>query len=239
MTDQTFSYVGNELEVFAAARRWKRYWASFTDRYLRAGRVLEVGAGIGTNTLALCRHGVDSWTCLEPDAVLVERLRAALQAAPHCGDVVVRCGTLEHLPPAERFDAILYIDVLEHIEDDRAEMAAAAARLSPGGALIVLGPAHQRLFSPFDAAIGHYRRYDRRTLDAAVPAQLRREKLVYLDSVGLLASAANTYLLGHSHPSAAQIQFWDRVLVPLSLGVDAVTRYTIGKSVLGIWRRAA
>ena len=46
------------------------------------------------------------------------------------------------LPAEAKFDAILYIDVLEHIEDDRAEMARAAARLKPGGALIVLAPAH-------------------------------------------------------------------------------------------------
>jgi hypothetical protein len=53
--------------------------------------------------------------------------------------------------------------------------------------------AHQRLFSPFDAAIGHFRRYNRSTLRNISPPGLRLERLRYLDSFGLIASAANLY----------------------------------------------
>ena len=70
----------------------------------------------------------------------------------------------------QRFDAVLYIDVLEHIEDDRGELERATRLLREGGYLIVLSPAHQWLFSPFDEAIGHFRRYDRRSLGALQPA---------------------------------------------------------------------
>ena len=49
----------------------------------------------------------------------------------------------------------------EHIENDREELERAAARLRPGGRVIVLAPAHQWLFTPFDAAIAHFRRYNR------------------------------------------------------------------------------
>ena len=81
---------------------------------------------------------------------------AAGSLPKHCQAIT---GTLASLDPEVKADTILYIDVMEHIAGDRQEMADAAARLRPGGHLIVLSPAHQWLFSPFDEAIGHYRRY--------------------------------------------------------------------------------
>jgi hypothetical protein len=103
--------------------------------------------------------------------------------------------------------------------------------------VIVLAPAHPWLFTPFDRAIGHFRRYTRRTLAAAAPEELRVEKLIYLDSVGLVASLGNRVLLNSSHPSHGQIQTWDRTMVPLSRLLDPLLGHRAGKSVLGIWRR--
>jgi hypothetical protein len=116
-------------------------------------------------------------------------------------------------------------------------MARAAARLNPGGALIVLAPAHPFLFTPFDAAIGHFRRYTRASLRAVAPGTLRVEKLVYLDAAGMLASAANRWLLQSSMPTERQILTWDRLLVPVSRLIDPLFAGGVGKSVLGIWRK--
>src|SRR5687768_2566047 len=142
-------YVGNELELFAHARNWKRYWGTVIHRYLR-GNVLEVGAGLGTNTRALRKQAanVRRWICLEPDSRLLDHLRKAINSADESSpltassNIEARSGTIESLDVSELFDAILYIDVLEHIEDDRAEIRRAAARLRHGGHLIVLSPAH-------------------------------------------------------------------------------------------------
>ena len=139
--------------------------------------------------------------------------------------------------PLGTFDSILYIDVLEHIEDDRGELSRAAALLRPRGFLVVLSPAHPRLFSEFDAAIGHHRRYTRSTLAAAAPEGLELVRLVYLDSVGLLASLGNRLLLRESMPTPRQIALWDRVMVRLSTRLDPILRHRLGKSVLGVWRR--
>jgi 2-polyprenyl-3-methyl-5-hydroxy-6-metoxy-1,4-benzoquinol methylase len=78
-------------------------------------------------------------------------------------------GTIAALESTGPFDTIIYLDVLEHIADDRAELACAARLLSPQGCVIVLSPAHQFLFSPFDQAVGHYRRYSRATLRDLTP----------------------------------------------------------------------
>ena len=139
----------------------------------------------------------------------------------------------------EQFDTILYIDVLEHIDDDGGELQRAAGHLAPGGHLVVLSPAHRWLFSPFDAAIGHFRRYTARDLEALTPAGVERVRTFYLDSVGMLASAANRMFLRQSMPNANQIHCWDNWMIPCSRWVDQLTGYRLGKSVVGIWRKSS
>jgi SAM-dependent methyltransferase len=232
MSTAPYEYVGNELELFEHAKRWKAYWRSRIQSSIR-GDVLEVGAGLGSNTASLQTPEVRSWRCLEPDPALADVLRQATKTLSGC---TITTGTVESLS-LERFDCILYIDVLEHIEEDRAELARAAALLRPGGGLIVLSPAHAFLFSPFDRAIGHYRRYNRRSLLACSPEQCTLTSLVYLDSVGMIASWANRMFLEQSMPTLRQIITWDRYIVPVSRVLDPIFAHRLGKSIVGIWTR--
>jgi SAM-dependent methyltransferase len=230
-------YVGSELELFAAAQNWKRYWSDEIAPFVN-GRVLDVGAGLGaTADVFSARGDIEAWTCLEPDARFTARLAARIASGGLPARTRALRGTLRDLDPAERFETILYIDVLEHIRDDRGELAEAAARLSEGGHLVVLSPAHPFLYSPFDTAIGHERRYTRASLCAAVPESLRRVRLDYLDAVGFGASLGNRLVLRSAMPNAAQIAAWDRLMVPLSRRLDPWLRFRAGKSVLGIWTR--
>jgi SAM-dependent methyltransferase len=237
VSQEPYLYPGAELDLFAHARNWKRYWVSSLPA-LR-GDVLEVGAGIASNTSLLIGPEVRNWYCLEPDRGLLERLRERIAGDP----ALARChavgGTVADLDPARRFDAVIYIDVLEHIEHDEWELRAAAARLAPGGLLVVLSPAHTWLFTDFDRAIGHCRRYSKASLARLTPPGTTLRRLFYLDAAGLLASAANRVLLKQSMPTPAQIRFWDGVLVPCSRIVDAITFHTIGKSVVGVWARGS
>ena len=234
MNASAYAYIGGELELFEGATNWKRYLASQVKPFLGA-RVAEVAAGIGANTPLLCSHAAE-WLCLEPDPLLaacIERRRARGDLCPQCRIVSAK---LADLPSQANFDTILYIDVIEHIEDDRAEVAEAAARLRHRGYLVILSPAHQWLFTPFDAAIGHYRRYTRETLADLNPPGLRPLLFKYLDSVGMLASAANRFFLRTAHPTRAQVQFWDRLMVPISRWTDPLTDFSVGKSNLVVWQ---
>jgi 2-polyprenyl-3-methyl-5-hydroxy-6-metoxy-1,4-benzoquinol methylase len=229
-------YPGTELEVFAAAHNWQSYWHGEIAPYV-TGRVLEVGAGLGTNTRTLASCGARHWTALEPDPGMVARLKDLHRAGglpSFCKPVL---GTLRDIPADARFDAILYADVLEHIEQDGSELFAAEKHLDHGGVLIVLAPAHQRLYSDFDAAIGHFRRYSRKDLLALGPPNLRVERARYLDSIGMLASAANRVLLRSASPTLAQVKLWDRVMVRLSRWTDPCLGFNLGKSVLVVWRK--
>lgn len=231
-----FTYVGGELELFSHATNWKRYWSGKFAEYL-TGDVLEVGAGIGTNTALLRSRTQGQWTCLEPDGQLVAELKSVLTRNNLDQSCRVVTGTISDLPSGERFDTIIYVDVLEHIPDDRAELARAAERLRPGGKVVVLSPAHQWLFSEFDKAIGHCRRYSKRTLLAAAPEALRPVQCLYLDSCGLFLSLGNRLLLRQSLPTVKQILFWDRVVVPVSRLVDPLLLFSAGKSIVGVWQR--
>ena len=233
MTD-AYHYVGDELDLFAAATRWKAYFRRMIAPYM-GPEVLEVGAGLGGTTRALCRGDERRWLCLEPDPQLAARLEAERAAGRLPGRCEVVVGTLDDQLVADRFDTILYMDVLEHIQADAAEMVRAAGRLAPGGHIIALSPAHQWLYTPFDRAIGHCRRYSRRTLGELTPPGLEMVWLGYLDSVGFFASLANKALLRQAMPTPAQVRFWDRTLVRASEWVDPVLGHRAGKSVLGVW----
>ena len=231
------SYKGSELELFEKAENWKAYYGNLINDYL-GQEVLEVGAGIGATTRMLCSGKQTRWLCLEPDQAMGGRLKSLIANHELPSNSQVRIGLVEDLQPQEMFDTIIYIDVLEHIEDDREELTTSCAHLKPGGFLVVLSPAHQSLYTPFDEAIGHYRRYNKRTLSAVIPDSLERIELKYLDSVGAIASLGNRFVLKSDMPSARQLAVWDQLMIPLSRVVDPLLGYRAGKSIFGVWRKA-
>ncbi len=230
-----FHYDGQELDVFAKAIHWKRYFKSILIPYI-GQRVAEVGAGIGATTAVLCDGRQEVWLCIEPDETLRRQIDKRITACqlPAC------CQTsgafVQNLKPDQQFDTILYVDVLEHIEDDASELIAACKHLVHGGMLIVLSPAHISLFSEFDCSIGHFRRYNRTSLAALTPPGCRVESVSYLDSVGMAISMANRLFLKQSTPSLRQILFWDRFLLPISRFLDRLMGFCFGRSIVYIWK---
>jgi SAM-dependent methyltransferase len=231
-----YTYVGTELEVFRHARNWKQYYRSRISPYIQ-GSVLEVGAGIGATTRVLCSDQANCWVCLEPDPMLARRIGEEHRREPYPVPPQVIVGTLETLEPTQTFDCLLYIDVLEHIEDDGAEFQRAAVRLKPGGSLVILCPAHQYLYSEFDRSIGHFRRYDAKMMRALKADALRLERIFYLDSTGIALSLMNRFVRRKGTPSARPILIWDRCFVPCSRLIDPLTGYRLGKTIVGIWKR--
>ncbi len=230
------NYVGQELDTFAHARNWKKYWSRQIEPYL-AGDILEAGAGLGANTEFLMSSRIVRWVGLEPDPELAARMRTLFAASPEFAKCTAEVGITSTIDLSRKFDAILYIDVLEHIEHDSEELARAATLLKKGGKIIVLAPAHQWLYTPFDKAIGHFRRYSKASLVACKPAGCVLRRIAYLDAAGVLASTGNRLFLKQADPTLEQILFWDRFLVPVSRLLDPLTFHTIGKSVLAVWER--
>lgn len=230
-----YSYAGDELTIFDKAHHWKSYFESLLRPFL-IGKVLEVGAGIGATTRVLHNPSIQCWVCLEPDSNFIALITAKIAQKELPESCFPLQGNIRNLGN-QTFNTILYIDVLEHISDDRRELEDAYSHLESGGHLIVLSPAHLWLFTPFDQAIGHFRRYSKRNLTEIIPVGFVEVQLHYLDSIGMLLSLSNRYLLHQSQPTLRQIQFWDRWVIPLSRKIDLITGFTLGKTILGIWRK--
>ncbi len=126
-------------------------------------RLLEAGCGTGGNLEMLASFG--TLRAFELDA-------AARDAATTKSGIAVAPGALPGPLPfeTERFDLIGLFDVLEHVEDDEAALAALAGRLAPDGRIVMTVPAFPWLWSPHDERHHHFRRYTRAYL-AGVAAQ--------------------------------------------------------------------
>ena len=231
----SYHYVGSELELFAAATNWKAYMATVLRPFV-TGRVLEVGAGIGSNIPYLYNGLVSEWTCLEPDRNIAHRIEERLATGQLPANCRIVTGTLASIDTAAIFDTILYLDVLEHIFEDGVELACAHRHLATGGNLVVLAPAHQFLFTAFDAAIGHHRRYNRAGLRALTPPGCQLTTCLMLDCAGFFASLANKVLLSAALPSKRQIAVWDKFLVPISGILDRAVGHLFGKTIVAVWR---
>ena len=229
------NYVGTELELFQHAVNWKRYWSAQVAPYVQ-GKVLDVGCGLGVNAAYVVNDRVTGYTFLEPDGSLLQQVGEHVQLPATITHRRIQ-GTTEQFK-GEHFDTLLYIDVLEHIEYAAEELLRASDLLDTGGHLIIVAPAFPFLYSPFDKAIGHYRRYTKRMLRDQIPATLQEERIRYLDSTGLALSLGNTLLLRQSAPTLAQIAFWDTRIVSISRFTDIVVGFSFGRSLVAVYRKA-
>jgi SAM-dependent methyltransferase len=128
----------------------RRAWRQSGER----GRVLEVGCGTG-NVLRLLERECCGGQIVGME-MFTEGLTYARHRVPRAGLVSAR---IEALPFNDPFQLIGMFDVLEHISDDGGALTALRRVLAPGGRLLATVPAHASLWSAFDEASGHVRRY--------------------------------------------------------------------------------
>jgi SAM-dependent methyltransferase len=123
-----------------------------------SGDILEIGCGAGANFEALSDFG--QLFAVEPDAELLRLARKKNLAQ------AVEKGSLPDALPfiGRRFDVILLLDVLEHVENESSAIKAVLQRLKPGGKVLVTVPAYRFLWSEIDIDSRHFRRYRRREL---------------------------------------------------------------------------
>ena len=231
-----FNYQGGELELFKDAVNWKKYFSGRLKKHI-GNTVLEVGAGIGGTTKYLCQGTENTWVCLEPDTIMFEYLHQQKHNNILPNNCEIIKGELIDLPEKEKFDTIIYIDVLEHIEDDKKEILFASSKLKPGGKLITLSPAFQHLFSEFDQSIGHERRYNKQMIKSLTNPSINLVHCFYLDSIGYLASLTNRFLTRSSMPKPGQIAFWNKFMIPFSKVFDVVFSPFWGRSIVAIWNK--
>jgi SAM-dependent methyltransferase len=236
-TDGHFG-AAQDLERLGTARYFFGWVLDEFDPFLK-GRVLEVGAGLGTITRKLVDRYPDvSVVALEPAENVFPDLESFAALEPR---VTAHRQTLAdyHIGPIEHFDAVVYINVLEHIDDDAAELRLAAGVLRPGGVLLVFGPALGWMYSELDYKAGHYRRYSLRRLGKLVTdAGLEIVSARYFDVLGVPPYLLVYKLLRHDDITGSTLWGYDRIVVPLSRWLQRALQHPpLGKNVILIARK--
>ena len=197
------------------------------------GTVLEVGCGIGTYSARL-RPRCRSLLCLDLRPAYAAAVRRRLGHHPEVEVLVGAVGSSFELRPGS-LDAIVCLNVLEHIEDDEGAVRAFRRWLRPGGTLAVQVPAHPWLYGSMDRALGHHRRYTRRGLDA----------LLGSGGFRLLRPARPLYALGipgwwwfgrvtrSRHVPASSVQAAN-LLARLSRAVESVIPSPVGLTLVAV-----
>lgn len=165
-----------------------RFQFGLFERFL-GRRILEVGAGGGRFTAQVLEARPDAeFVVVEPSPYFFAMLSRRFHGRDTMTLIRSEIGAVA-AQYAGHFDCVFAVDVLEHIEDDRAFLEKSLECVAPGGRVIILVPAFQFLYSRLDENIGHYRRYDRgmiRRLLAGLDAQI--EALFYSNLLGFFGS---------------------------------------------------
>jgi 2-polyprenyl-3-methyl-5-hydroxy-6-metoxy-1,4-benzoquinol methylase len=226
--DSELAQTLDDLDV--ATGNYADWIASMVEPYL-GDRVLEVGAGHGTITERIdkpSRKTVASDLSLRAASVLTERFDHSLTV-----DVVH--GGVSAASRGQQFTGVLFVNVLEHIEDDVAVLREVYEVLEPGGRVIVFSPAFPSLYSEFDRVIGHVRRYRRSTIATTLSRSgFNVPEVRYVNQLGAIAWWLWARKLGKVPTEQGPASLYDKVAVPIVRRVERVRRPSFGQSVLAV-----
>jgi SAM-dependent methyltransferase len=208
-------------------------WLLDRGRAYLGRRILDFGAGVGT-FIELLPPDADV-VALEPDSAFAAELRRRFAGRPGVRVVETDLEGLDGSgePP---FDTILCFNVLEHIRDDNAALSTLHRKLSPGGHLLLVVPAHRQLFGEIDRQVGHERRYDRKLARERLrTAGFDTVDVRYVNPVGALGWLVSSVWLKRDAVPAGPLRAYDW-LVPVLRPLDRLG-LPFGLSVWAVGRR--
>jgi SAM-dependent methyltransferase len=232
-----FTYTGRELEAMSEASNYQRWILRIFAPYL--GRhLVEVGAGLGSfSELIVTHHACETLSLVEPSGEMYQQLDARARRMPTMPSVRVYHASFPEAAPLitarHSPDSIIYVNVLEHIEDDKAELDAVYRVLSDHGRVFLFVPALAWLYGAFDERVGHRRRYAKDELEE----KLRRAGFqlivsAYFDLVGVAPWWIKYRLLKSATLEPAGVRFYDRYIVPAARRFESVVKPPIGKNLI-------
>lgn len=227
--------VSHSLAVLSAVYHYN-HWIFDSVREYLGPEIAEVGAGVGNITQFLLN--ASRLVCLEPFTPYFDYLRQRF--AQHL-NVKVYPFPIESVPNADvaagSFDSVVCLNVLEHIDDHVGALRNMRQLLRPGGNVIVFVPAMPFLFGAMDRAMGHLRRYTKRSLrQAFLDAGLRPVRARYINLVGVAGWLWNGRIRKQATIPASATLLFDR-LVPILSAFERILPPLIGQSVLVVGKR--
>ncbi len=225
------NYPGKELENFDLATIWRKYIYFLIKKYIK-GSILEVGAGIGSFTENYSHLKNSGITLTEVDDGNYSTIKDRFKLKNY---IFFQSVTREL---KNKFNTIMYLNVLEHIKDDTKEIKDALDKLEINGYLIILVPAHNKLYSKFDKAVGHFKRYEIEYFQNLNFNNAKVEKIFFLDCMGYFLYYINgIFFKDDVYPSKLKILIWDKIFTPITFFLDKILNYKFGKNLLCIVKK--
>lgn len=228
-------YTGHEnLELMSDSHRFNDWMYEEISSSL-CGDILEIGSGIGTFSEKLTRDFPNSnLTFTDMSSMYVELLKKKFSSN---GSVVVYRLDLNERIDYERigykkFDSILAVNVLEHVENDEFAFSQLYDMLKEKGTLVVLVPCHKFLYNIIDQNIGHFRRYTKKELEYKVrKTGFVIDKTFYFNTVGMIGWYLNGNLFKKPKVSGTGVKILDTV-VPVLKYTERIFGKRIGLSII-------
>lgn len=225
------------LDAVAEADKFND-WMFNTIRPFCSGEILEIGSGIGNisqffldNDYQICLSDIRSNYC--------NKLSNKFSSYPNLLGVLL----LDLVDPdfdekyqkfLNKFDTVFALNVIEHIDDDRLAVTNCRKLLKKGGKLIVLVPSYQALFNQFDVELGHYRRYNLKTMTKVFKeSKIEVLSKQYFNFMGILGWFFSGRILRKKTIPKGQMKFYN-LLVPIFKIIDKIVFNKIGLSTIVI-----
>ncbi|MBR9700784.1 class I SAM-dependent methyltransferase [Candidatus Woesearchaeota archaeon] len=128
-----------------------------------SGHILEIGSGLGTYSRYILKDDPKA-VLSDVDVVYVKKLNKKFPKNKAVQLDISDEKQIAKLRKTERFDTIIFLNVLEHVEKDEKALRLLRTLLTPNGRIICLVPTHRWLYNPLDKALGHWRRYTKKEL---------------------------------------------------------------------------
>ncbi len=221
-------YDGYELEYFDSAYNFRNYQISLVKKYLK-GNSVEVGPGKG-ELVNYYKKYLSSIRLIEPNYKLFSFLKKKYKNKR----IKIENKTIYKVK--NKFQTVMYFDVLEHIKKDLNEVRQAQKKLAKNGYLIISVPAHQIFYNKFDKSVGHFKRYNKKDFKKiSIETNLKIEKIIYYDSFGLLLLILNKLFNFSNKDLKSKVKIWN-FFIPFSRFIDLITFNRFGKSLLCIFK---
>lgn len=228
-------YVGKDLEAMSFAVNYHK-WILDEFRPFLGKRVVEVGAGSGSFSELLLQENLDCLTLVEPSEMfesLTANVSQIKKQTPVDFYKSIFSQVAAEIAGKQKPDSIIYVNVLEHIEDDAGELKYIYETLERGGRCFIFVPALMSLYGEFDRKIGHFRRYTKREVEAKCKsAGFKIVKSKYFDLAGILPWFVKYKLLKSDSLDSGAVTLYDQLAVPFVKGMERFLRPPLGKNVL-------
>ena len=233
-------YVGKDLEAMDFAERYHRWIVDLMRPHLGAD-VVEVGAGTGSFSRLLLEEGPRRLTLVEPSEMF-DSLRANLAGSANGARLTffrdVFAGVAAQIRNEGPPDSVIYVNVLEHVEDDETELVMVHETLAEHGRVLIFVPALRFLYSEFDKQIGHHRRYGMRDLTRKCEAAgFRVLDARWFDLAGVAPWLIKYRIMRSRSMESGMVQTYDRIAVPVIKRLERLVRPPVGKNILMIARK--